>query len=104
VPLVSCIMPTANRRRFVPEAIRLFLAQDYLEKELVILDDGEDSVTLRRHDRRCAPRGFRNGRFRLAVRRSQPRSISARSAGSWPAPAITDHRAQRFGNLHHRIG
>ena len=28
-PLVSCIMPTANRRRFVPEAIRLFLAQDY---------------------------------------------------------------------------
>ena len=44
MPLVSCIMPTANRRRFVPEAIRLFLAQDYLEKELVILDDGEDSV------------------------------------------------------------
>jgi glycosyltransferase involved in cell wall biosynthesis len=42
--LVSCIMPTANRRRFVPEAIRLFLAQDYPEKELVILDDGEDSV------------------------------------------------------------
>ncbi|MDQ6867045.1 MAG: glycosyltransferase [Pseudomonadota bacterium] len=44
MPLVSCIMPTANRRRFVPEAIRLFLAQDYPEKELVILDDGEDSV------------------------------------------------------------
>jgi glycosyltransferase involved in cell wall biosynthesis len=42
--LVSCIMPTANRRRFVPNAIRLFLAQDHLEKELVILDDGEDSV------------------------------------------------------------
>jgi filamentous hemagglutinin family protein len=42
--LVSCIMPTANRRRFVPEAIRLFLAQDYREKELVVLDDGEDTV------------------------------------------------------------
>lgn len=42
--LVSCIMPTANRRRFVPEAIRLFLAQDYAEKELIILDDGEDAV------------------------------------------------------------
>ena len=24
-PLVSCIMPTANRRRFVPQAIRYFL-------------------------------------------------------------------------------
>jgi glycosyltransferase involved in cell wall biosynthesis len=44
LPVVSCIMPTANRRRFVPEAIRLFLAQDYPEKELVVVDDGEDSV------------------------------------------------------------
>jgi hypothetical protein len=43
-PLVSCIMPTANRRRFVPQAIRYFQAQDYPHKELVILDDGTDSV------------------------------------------------------------
>jgi glycosyltransferase involved in cell wall biosynthesis len=42
--LISCIMPTANRRRFVPQALRMFLAQDYPQKELVILDDGEDSV------------------------------------------------------------
>ena len=42
--LVSCIMPTAERRRFVPEAIRLFLDQDYPYKELVILDDGADAV------------------------------------------------------------
>ena len=44
LPLVSCIMPTANRRRFVPDAIRLFQRQDYANKELVILDDGADSV------------------------------------------------------------
>jgi glycosyltransferase involved in cell wall biosynthesis len=37
-------MPTANRRAFVPQAIRYFLAQDYPNKELVILDDGSDSV------------------------------------------------------------
>ncbi len=37
-------MPTANRRRFVPSAIELFLAQDYDDKELVIIDDGADSV------------------------------------------------------------
>ena len=43
-PLVSCIMPTADRRHLVPEAIRLFLAQDYPKKELVVLDDGEDSI------------------------------------------------------------
>ncbi len=44
VPLVSCIMPTADRRRFVPQAIRYFLAQDYPHRELVILDDGADAV------------------------------------------------------------
>ena len=38
-------MPTANRRRFVPAAIRLFLAQDYPEKELIILDDGDDKIS-----------------------------------------------------------
>ncbi|MBN9509429.1 MAG: glycosyltransferase [Alphaproteobacteria bacterium] len=44
MPLVSCIMPTANRRRFLPTAIGLFLAQDYPNKELIILDDGDDAV------------------------------------------------------------
>jgi glycosyltransferase involved in cell wall biosynthesis len=44
-PAVSCIMPTADRRRFVPEAIHLFLAQDYPEKELIIIDDGTDAVS-----------------------------------------------------------
>src|ERR1041384_2498726 len=42
--LVSCIMPTANRRPFVADAIRMFLAQDYADKELVIVDDGEDGI------------------------------------------------------------
>ena len=37
-------MPTANRRRFVPQAIRYFLAQDYPHKELVVVDDGADHV------------------------------------------------------------
>ncbi len=43
-PLVSCIMPTADRRDFVPQAIRNFLAQDYSPRELIVLDDGRDSV------------------------------------------------------------
>lgn len=43
-PLVSCIMPTADRRRFVPAAIRNFQAQDYPNRELIILDDGHDSI------------------------------------------------------------
>ena len=44
VPLVSCIMPTYNRRAFVPYAINYFLRQDYENKELLIVDDGTDPV------------------------------------------------------------
>jgi glycosyltransferase involved in cell wall biosynthesis len=52
-PLVSCIMPTADRREFVPQAIRNFLAQDYGPCELIVLDDGRDSVAdlIPQHDR-----------------------------------------------------
>lgn len=42
--MVSCIMPTYNRREFIPNAIRYFLRQDYENKELIIIDDGEDAV------------------------------------------------------------
>ena len=42
--LVSCIMPTRNRRKHVPRAIGFFLAQTYRNRELIIVDDGSDSV------------------------------------------------------------
>ncbi|MGH7861475.1 MAG: glycosyltransferase family 2 protein, partial [Candidatus Dormibacteraceae bacterium] len=43
-PLVSCIMPTYNRRPFVARAIDYFLRQDYPAKELIVVDDGNDPV------------------------------------------------------------
>ena len=43
-PLVSCLMPTADRRAFVPRAIQQFLRQTYAARELVIVDDGADPV------------------------------------------------------------
>jgi ADP-heptose:LPS heptosyltransferase/glycosyltransferase involved in cell wall biosynthesis len=43
-PLVSCIMPTANRRAFVSRALEYFARQDYENRELIIVDDGDDHV------------------------------------------------------------
>ena len=43
-PMVSCIMPTADRSRFVPQAIRYFLRQDYSNRELIVVDDGRRPV------------------------------------------------------------
>jgi ADP-heptose:LPS heptosyltransferase/2-polyprenyl-3-methyl-5-hydroxy-6-metoxy-1,4-benzoquinol methylase/glycosyltransferase involved in cell wall biosynthesis len=42
--LVSCILPTYNRRELVERAIRLFQRQDYPERELIVVDDGTDCV------------------------------------------------------------
>jgi GT2 family glycosyltransferase len=43
-PLVSCVMPTFDRRSFVPQAVRYFLRQDYPAKELIVVDDGSEPV------------------------------------------------------------
>lgn len=40
-PLVSCIMPTRDRRAFAGQAIWYFLRQDYAPAELIVLDNGE---------------------------------------------------------------
>jgi glycosyltransferase involved in cell wall biosynthesis len=37
-------MPTYNRRAFVQRAIEYFLRQGYERKELIIVDDGTDSI------------------------------------------------------------
>ncbi|GAB3126354.1 glycosyltransferase [Novispirillum itersonii] len=44
MPLASCIMPTSGRRAFLPQAIRLFQAQDWPSKELIVLDNGAQPV------------------------------------------------------------
>ncbi len=43
-PLVSCIMPTFDRRPYVTLAIEDFLQQTYEPRELIILDDGSESI------------------------------------------------------------
>jgi O-antigen biosynthesis protein len=44
-PLISCLCPTKNRRRFLDESVRRFLAQDYPAKELLIVEDGTEAET-----------------------------------------------------------
>jgi glycosyltransferase involved in cell wall biosynthesis len=42
--LVSCIMPTFNRRHLIPASLACYAAQDWQDKELVVVDDGTDCV------------------------------------------------------------
>lgn len=74
--LVSCIMPTANRRGFVSGAIREFLSQDYPNRELVIIDDGYDAVS------DLVPPGGQVRYYRLDSKRTigEKRNIAANAA------------------------
>ena len=42
--MVSCIMPTSDRRDFIPAAIDCWLKQDYERKELIIVDDYKEKA------------------------------------------------------------
>ena len=43
-PLISCIMPTWNRRAYIKAAVACWAAQTYKNKELIIVDDGTEAV------------------------------------------------------------
>jgi glycosyltransferase involved in cell wall biosynthesis len=99
-PLVSCIMPTANRPDFVPQALRCFLRQTYAPRELLILDDGELPVE------HLVPPDPRIRYLRLAQRRSvgAKRNLACEAArGSiiahwddddWAAPWRLEYQVQ----------
>jgi O-antigen biosynthesis protein len=42
--LVSCVMPTRDRRPFALQAVQYFLRQDFPTRELLVLDDGLDNL------------------------------------------------------------
>src|SRR5262249_1150426 len=44
LPLISCIMPTYNRRSFLPLSLEAFESQDYPARELIVVDDGTDPI------------------------------------------------------------
>lgn len=53
LPLVSCIMPTYGRPDYVNESVDMFLAQDYSNKELIILNDCADQRFIYEHPGVC---------------------------------------------------
>jgi len=43
-PLISLLMPTADRRQFIERAIKCFQSYTYPNLELIVVDDGEDLI------------------------------------------------------------
>jgi glycosyltransferase involved in cell wall biosynthesis len=75
-PLVSCVMPTRDRRAFARQAIRYFLRQDHPAKELIVVDDGDDAIEdLTRGDERI--RYVRSPRSDVGAKRNLGCQVAA---------------------------
>lgn len=98
--LVSAIMPTRGRPEFARKAIECFLAQDWPEKEMVIVDDeGEPSfnrpprgVEYHLMGRRMTIGAKRN----LAVSRAQGDVLIHFDDDDWSAPGRMRDQVQRL--------
>jgi glycosyltransferase involved in cell wall biosynthesis len=97
--LVTCIMPTANRRPLVATALACFLAQDHRDRELIVVDDGADAVAdlmpdddrvrYLRLDRRISLGAKRN----LACEHARGDVIVHWDDDDWSAPWRVSHQA-----------
>jgi ADP-heptose:LPS heptosyltransferase/2-polyprenyl-3-methyl-5-hydroxy-6-metoxy-1,4-benzoquinol methylase len=74
--LVSCIMPTSDRPTFVAQSIHYFLAQDYQAKELILVDDGVQSI----NDAFCSDKRIRYLRLTAKTPVGQKRNLAVAAA------------------------
>ena len=98
-PLVSCIMPTYNRRAFLPLALAAFAQQDYPNRELIIIDDGPDPVGDLAEGLpgvryvRCPTRLSVGAKRNLACRHAQGSIIAHWDDDDWYAPRRLRYQA-----------
>lgn len=100
-PLVSCIMPTCNRRPFIQAAIDCWLQQTYEPRELVILDDGEDEIRdLIPDDRRIrynkCERAYVGTKRNLCCEASSGEIICHWDDDDWSAPDRISDQVERL--------
>jgi glycosyltransferase involved in cell wall biosynthesis len=99
-PLISCIMPTANRRKFVALALRVFEAQNYPNKELIIVDDGQEDLTSLAGNRpgiryvRLTTRQTIGAKRNLACQHARGEIIAHWDDDDWYAPNRLSYQAE----------
>ena len=107
IPLVSCILPTKNRAAYIGDALRSYQSQTYPHKELVIVDNGDDSTEalVRTHagvDVRYVRVGGKltTGDMRnLCAKYAQGTIICHFDSDDWSAPERVTDQVTRLGDF-----
>ena len=102
-------MPTFNRRHLLPLALHSFLAQDWPEKELIIIDDGDDCVadvvasmataTLLYHYHRLPKRQSIGDKLNLACKLARGDILVRFDDDDWSAPGRITDQVNRLGKF-----
>lgn len=105
-PLVSCIIPTADRPKFLACAIRSFLGQEYNPKELLVLDDGREESSGVMPPASEIPQGVRIRYFRLNERMTvgQKRNLGVRLAEGYLIAHFDDDDVSAPDRLDTQVG
>lgn len=104
VGLVSCIMPTRDRRKWIPRALECWQAQTYSPLQLVVLDNGADSIKdLLPNDPRIiytrAGQGMKLGMLRnLACQLATGEFIAHWDDDDWYAPDRIARQVEAIGS------
>jgi glycosyltransferase involved in cell wall biosynthesis len=98
---VSCIIPTANRRKLLPLAVACFLDQSWEDKELVVIDDGDapesDLVSMvPRHIYARVPRMSIGAKRNLACQFATGDIIVHFDSDDWSAPTRVHDQVERL--------
>ena len=102
-PLVSCVLPTKDRAKYIPTAIRSYQSQTYPAKELIIIDNGTDETqSLIPPDPtifyRQVPGKWSTGEMRnFCVKHAQGEIICHFDSDDWSAPERVQDQVTRLG-------
>lgn len=106
-PLVSCICVTADRPKYLETAIDCFLAQDYPNKELIVVDDGKEEIAPVLHRRHLSYTLIRSEtKLTIGEKRNQACAVSRGEViahfddDDWSAPERLSDQIARMNEFH----
>lgn len=99
-PLVSLVMPTYNRTKYVPMAIRCFEQQTYPDLELIIVDDGTEMIALPQDSRiryiHLGTRTTTGAKRNIGAEAARGEIIAALDDDDWSAPHRIEDEVKRL--------